>query len=743
MNLNDTQVMHELKIPPPNSMLLSPLGESQSFHGRIKSLTGLRFVAALLVFVHHFDGRFGFAGTGLPLANNAVSFFFVLSGFILTLVYRQRFDRSHRRDIGAAGLAAEVVSFLKKRFARLWPLHFVCLLICIATVRYLNLNFWVILTNLFLVHSWIPSEPHAFGLNNVSWSISTELFFCFAFPLLVMGGYRGFLWRYGFLILGTLGGLMLLNFAIDFQWISRRGMILAIQANPLMRLFEFATGILTAYLFTRRPKITRGVFNDTACEFAALALVIAWWVFVFKFDILSLVFFTPLVGNSLGTWMWFCSAAPLFGLVIWTIARSDGLISKFMASPAMVHMGEISFAFYMIHMLVIRIIDIEGDPFLITGALAIALSLAASLAAAELLYQLVEMPCKDAIIALLNGRPKDSIAKFTGSVGQVLFKPVTAIATLALVAVAGIVHQNSLTKYEQARISLIVQESSEAHRQVDFQDASQLQGCLLTIDNESITIELAWTATGQVSPKRRKIYLMDENMNPIKAETISGPRHNWSRQSETMYDLIEFDRAEFPDMYRVMLAWEDAGDNRALVSKNGHSSSFEFLELYCVDPEMAAIDTLSLPVGKLRSLVEQMPQEKAYLRLGNHATLCGYECLPNPDGGLSVNLAWKLKPELTERRVLNFLDEDTSVVGSHGDVAMLQFVRRVMTGPEEKLFLDQISVPVELYKGASTITLGLWNEEAKQMARIEKGQTVTDGQRLVIGQIKAVELENR
>lgn len=731
--------MHELKVPPPKPTSLSPQDESQSTFGRIDSLTGLRFIAALLVFVHHFQGRFGFTGTGLPLANNAVSFFFVLSGFILTLVYARRFEGSSR---SASVSAADVISFLKKRFARLWPLHFVCLLICVATVRYLNLDFWVIVTNLFLVHSWTGHAPYVTGLNNVSWSISTELFFCFAFPLLVMRGYHGFLWRYGFLILATLGCLILLNFAISYDWISKRSLILTIQANPLMRLLEFATGILTAYLFTRAPKrIDRGVSTDTAFEIGALGLVVTWWVFFFKLDVLTVVFSAPMIGHALSTWMWFCSAAPLFGIVIWTFARSNGLISKFMASPAMVHLGEISFAFYMIHMLVMRVIDLEGDPFLITGTLAIVLSLVASLAAAELLYQLVEMPCKDGMNALLNGRTRDSFVKSAQAIRQVLFKPLTAIAALALMAVAGFVHQNSLTKYEQAKIRQIVQESSETHKQVDFDGVAQLHGCLLNVDDNSIKVELAWklsdlSSQNQYSLKRRTIYLMDESMKPLKVERIAWPFHIWSSKSGETYDLIEFDRSEFPDLHRIMLAWEDNHGQSATLAKNGNSSSFKLLELHCVEPELAAIDTFSLPPGKLRSLIEQMPQSQPYIRLGNNATLCGYECLPNPDGGLSVNLAWKLKPELTERRVLNFLDENTAVVGSHGDVAMLQFVRRVMTGPEEKLFLDQISVPSEEYKGASTVALGLWNEKAKKMVQIEKGQTVSKGKRLIIGQIE-------
>jgi len=104
-----------------------------------------------------------------------------------------------------------------------------------------------------------------------------------------------------------------------------------------------------------------------------------------------------------------------------------------------------------------------------------------------------------------------------------------------------------------------------------------------------------------------------------------------------------------------------------------------------------------------------------------------------------INLVWKLKPELTKRRVLNFLDEDTTLLGAYGDVAMLLFVRRVMKGPEERLFLDQLSIPPEKCKGARIITVGFWDEQAKQMVQIENGETLAKGTRLVIGRINHVD----
>ena len=83
----------------------------------LDALTGLRFIAAVtVVFVHAF--KFGQGSTTLgPWAANAVTFFFVLSGFILTYVYHERLKQT--------GL----LKFYWARFARIWPLHICCLLL--------------------------------------------------------------------------------------------------------------------------------------------------------------------------------------------------------------------------------------------------------------------------------------------------------------------------------------------------------------------------------------------------------------------------------------------------------------------------------------------------------------------------------------------------------------------------------------------------------------------------------------
>lgn len=86
----------------------------------IKSLQSLRFVFALMIFFHHFpvngEGLFEAGGTC------GVSFFLILSGFVMSAGYG---DKVSRQDFNYH-------NFLIKRIIRLYPLHIICLFVAAA-----------------------------------------------------------------------------------------------------------------------------------------------------------------------------------------------------------------------------------------------------------------------------------------------------------------------------------------------------------------------------------------------------------------------------------------------------------------------------------------------------------------------------------------------------------------------------------------------------------------------------------
>ena len=92
----------------------------------LKPLTSLRFIAAMMIVLLHAQQYFAAQWTWLSLVPGAavhgVSFLFVLSGFILTHVYRSRPFPGYGR-------------FILTRFARLWPIHVFALLVLVTFVR--------------------------------------------------------------------------------------------------------------------------------------------------------------------------------------------------------------------------------------------------------------------------------------------------------------------------------------------------------------------------------------------------------------------------------------------------------------------------------------------------------------------------------------------------------------------------------------------------------------------------------
>ena len=147
----------------------------------IKPLTSLRFVFAFLVFMSHMNlfphEEPGFLWHLFYEGYAGVSFFFMLSGFILAYTYQQRLIDG----------TATVRSFYVARIARIYPLHLLALFVALFFLKFFNhpspTDFFDLGINTFLLQSFIPGQEFLF--NSVSWSLSDEAFFYALFPLIV------------------------------------------------------------------------------------------------------------------------------------------------------------------------------------------------------------------------------------------------------------------------------------------------------------------------------------------------------------------------------------------------------------------------------------------------------------------------------------------------------------------------------------------------------------------------------
>ncbi|MFD8572202.1 acyltransferase family protein [Streptomyces sp. NPDC059639] len=352
----------------------------------LPSLTGIRFLAALLVFLAHstmlynpLDPKAPFTffrdpDVAKPLAdffdsagNIGVSFFFVLSGFVLTWSSTPG-DRAR--------------SFWRRRALKVYPNHIVTWALAMWLFASATpLHAW--LPNLFLVHTFSNRVDTVQSVNFPSWSLCSELLFYALFPLFIVlvrriRQSRLWLWA-GVMVAGVAGVTLVTRFvpgdarlpglelAVNQQWFS--------YAFPPPRLFEFVLGMMLARIVIAglwpRIGLLPGAALFAAGYYGAIAAPAPY-----SFSLTTVV--------PIG--MIICAAAA-------RDVRGEG---GWLASRTMVWLGNVSFAFYMVQVLVIfygRPELLDGRTFGTVTAFVLLIGLfLANLVAAWLLHSLVEDP---------------------------------------------------------------------------------------------------------------------------------------------------------------------------------------------------------------------------------------------------------------------------------------------------------------------------------------------------------------
>ncbi|WP_280402446.1 acyltransferase family protein [Nocardia carnea] len=375
----------------------------------LPSLTGARWWAAFAVFLLHalvFLPVYPFQKSELfrqihqlmpmQLGAAGVTFFFVLSGFIIYWSFRP---------------GSSVPRFYWRRVLKIYPTHLVAAVafILVASVPLTRPVVWA--PNLALIHTWVPKWTTVGGLNVPSWSLAAEILFYLSFPLLLplVRRIRGD--RVWWVLTGLLVAILLLHTAYYLWlpgpkgiantfaprllpgdvspyfeihaapiWFEQSDIPVALSYwlsynFPLSRLPEFFLGVLAARL------VLEGRWRNLRLAPPMIALAIAYaatWAVPpnYKMSVLLL--------------------APMTAVVATLAARDLAGIRGFTAAPRMVWLGNISFAFYLIQFPVMVLITrflIGGKQYGPWGWLGFAgLSLVVSTVAAAAIYHWVDAP---------------------------------------------------------------------------------------------------------------------------------------------------------------------------------------------------------------------------------------------------------------------------------------------------------------------------------------------------------------
>lgn len=337
-----------------------------------------------------------------------VSLFFVLSGFVLTHKYGDRFA-----DRGAAG---DLRRYVVARIGRIVPLHLAALALVAVLVVALRNPFdrfatpSVLLSlaaNALLVHAWVPTQVFHFW-NGPAWSISVEMFFYLTFPLLIPLVVWPLLRRRWlgrsivmvgvvhvvlFLMVSVAAAHVLLGRSGDVE--GTRLIVGRIGNVPALRLGEFVIGCLLGAAYRREHRDGRGwgwLARPRVADATILAAVAALVAVQFSPRCLrSTCDLGAADPRSLVDLRLFVSYLPIVVLIVavvaWGASRANGLL----ATRPMVVLGEASFALYLLQWATWLIVNDGGDPpSQLEAIVAVLVTIAAALAT----HRLLERPAR-------------------------------------------------------------------------------------------------------------------------------------------------------------------------------------------------------------------------------------------------------------------------------------------------------------------------------------------------------------
>jgi len=216
-----------------------------------------------------------------------VSFFFVLSGFILVYTCQ--------------GRSVNPVKFWRTRFARIYPAYIFSLLLMApwffyaATKLKFPLFAWATghlksatILVVALLQAWVPGN--ALAWNSVCWSLSVESFFYLLFPLLLFVFARRSRGR--LLLYVAISWLIGMAVPFIYLWLKPDGLantnpeiinafwLNALQFDPMARLPEFLMGMSCGFLFLRARQNDKFAISLIGTGVAGFILVVrcGYWI---------------------------------------------------------------------------------------------------------------------------------------------------------------------------------------------------------------------------------------------------------------------------------------------------------------------------------------------------------------------------------------------------------------------------------------------------------------------------------
>jgi peptidoglycan/LPS O-acetylase OafA/YrhL len=322
---------------------------SATENGHIPQMTGVRALAAYMVYVHHFPVGQGLLPEWLYRLtlelHVGVGLFFVLSGF---LIYQRYYDSCQMNGSWWG-------NYTKNRVARIYPMYFLltCLTLINRSVRHGDADgvLWVL--NLSFLRGF-SQEYYMSGISQ-GWTLTVEECFYFSAPLVFWwlkrhDGKALAFWSPVLALYGLGMVLALLGDALKFHGFFQ-GFGFVISYTYFGRCFEFFVGMWLAKFMSKR----RFVGAPPAVGFRlTLSALVGIGTVLFAMSLLQSPDYRYGVLHPAGKALNNLVLPPLYALLFFGLMREANGVQRFLATPTMVLLGKSSYIYYLVHMGVIQ-----------------------------------------------------------------------------------------------------------------------------------------------------------------------------------------------------------------------------------------------------------------------------------------------------------------------------------------------------------------------------------------------------
>ncbi|MDP1715955.1 MAG: acyltransferase family protein [Anaerolineales bacterium] len=305
---------------------------------RLDQLTFTRFTAILIVLFFHGGGGIYLQAVNIfpisPIlisATTSVTYLYVLSGFVMSLVY---YRPNEKFDIGRYWTA---------RFVRLYPLYLISfLLVCYYYLDSIaQIKPQKTLVNIFVLQAWVPRYAQSF--NYASWFMTVQFFLYAVFPFFTLWAYRQSTKKLIWVSIIVWVVSQMIHNALWIGYFPEYENFLVY--FPLFHLSSFILGAVGGIWYLREGREQKIKSSIGLLVFTGAVLFVSAYV-VMSNEIAAFPHGIQLMTGLL---------APVLTVVIVALALDKSRLSAFLNYPALVALGETSYGLYILHVPVIWI----------------------------------------------------------------------------------------------------------------------------------------------------------------------------------------------------------------------------------------------------------------------------------------------------------------------------------------------------------------------------------------------------